>query len=128
MLVRVKTPPIEIEGDPVPEELIRFLCEQYKDVHIEDFDYESEADFVLVDDISWYKETYQEMHGGDVLRIRRENAGMTQQELADKIGTGRTAIAAMEGRSRPITRSMARRLQKVFPESSVNDFLRIAEV
>lgn len=44
------------------------------------------------------------MHGGD-LRAFRERAGLTQQQLADKIFKSRTAISKMENDEQEITLS-----------------------
>ena len=126
MLVRVKKPRIEIEADPVPDDLIQFLRDRYGELEIE-YNKDHDDELVAVEETSWYKDMSRKLHGGAVLRIRRENAGMTQEELSDRVKTSRTAIAAMESGARPITHTMARRLQEVFPESGVNDFLRISE-
>ncbi len=123
MLVRVRTPRIRIEGDEVPEGLIEYVKSHYAGVEIENDDNE----IVDLEDTTWHRSISETMHGGVDLRVRRENAGMTQQEVADRIKTSRTAIAAMEAGTRTITHSMARRLSKLFPESSVNDFLKVAE-
>ena len=48
------------------------------------------------------------------LRGFRGKMEMSQQELADKLGTARTSIVAMESGSRPISRAMAKRLGEVF--------------
>jgi DNA-binding XRE family transcriptional regulator len=46
------------------------------------------------------------------LSAARENAGLTQTQLAEKIGTQRQAISAMENGKRPISRAMAKKLEK----------------
>ncbi len=126
MLVRVRKPRIEIEADPVPVDLIKFLRDRYGELDIE-YNNDNDDELVAVEETAWYKDMSRKLHGGAVLRIRRETAGMTQAELSNRVKTSRTAIAAMESGARPITHTMARRLHEVFPESSVNDFLRIPE-
>ncbi len=126
MLVRVRKPHIKIEADRVPDDLIEFLRARYGELDIE-YDSDDDDELVAVERTDWYHDMSQKLHGGAILRIRRENAGMTQGELSNRVKTIRTAIAALESGSRRITHGMARRLHDVFPESSVNDFLRIAE-
>ncbi len=51
---------------------------------------------------------------GTVLRGFRAREGLTQQRLAEKIGATQGDISAMEHGRRPIGKSMAMRLAKVF--------------
>jgi len=51
---------------------------------------------VNVFETDWYKEISAEMTPGDTLRIRRENAGLTQAALGEKTGVARQNISAME--------------------------------
>jgi len=48
------------------------------------------------------------------LRGFRGKMEMSQQELADKLGTVRTSIVAMESGKRPISKAMAKRLGEMF--------------
>jgi len=110
----------------VPDDLIQFLRARYGELDIE-YDSDDDDELVAIEETGWYKDMSRKLDGGAILRIRRENAGMTQADLSTRVKTSRTAIAAMESGSRPITRSMAKRLHSVFHESDVNDFLRIGE-
>lgn len=47
------------------------------------------------------------------LSAARENAKLTQAELAEKTGTQRQAISAMENGKRPISKAMAKKFAKV---------------
>jgi DNA-binding XRE family transcriptional regulator len=120
MLVRVKTPPIRVEGDPVPEAVIEFMKREYGDVEVVDDDDE----LVDVFETDWYKEVRRSMHGGDTLYIRRKNAGLTQAELAEKVGTSKSNISLMESGKRVIGRRMAKKLSAVFPENAPEDFMK----
>lgn len=81
-------------------------------------DYGLEAEIVKDDDdelvnvfgTEWYKKTSAEMTPGDTLRIRRENAGLSQAELGERIGSNRQNISAMENGRRPIGEAVAERL------------------
>lgn len=51
---------------------------------------------------------------GDGIRIRRKNAGMTQEDLADKIGVGRSMLAQIERGSKVPTMILGRKIARIF--------------
>jgi DNA-binding XRE family transcriptional regulator len=67
-------------------------------------------EYINVKDTKWYKETKGAWHPGITLRIRRENAGMTQAQLARATGLAVSNISAMENGKRSIGLAVARKL------------------
>ena len=63
-----------------------------------------------VDEWDYYKEMKARLTPAKILRIRRENAGLTQAELAEKCGIASSNIALMEGGKRNIGIRSAKRL------------------
>ena len=49
-----------------------------------------------------YESGYQEFKIGAILRLAREEAGLTQEQLADKLHTKKTAISSMENHAEDI--------------------------
>jgi DNA-binding XRE family transcriptional regulator len=70
----------------------------------------------------WYKDTKAAWHPGITLRIRRENAGLTQARLAQLAGLTVSNISAMENGRRPIGLAVAKRLAAAL-DRSVSDFV-----
>ena len=110
MQVAVKTPRIELEmkGD-IPERVILFLEEEYGVSLRPTADDGEEAANALETD--WYKRTMAAMTPGKALRIYRENAGLTQAALGERMGgIPRQHISNMENGKRPIGKENAKRL------------------
>ena len=110
MQVAVKTPRIELEmkGD-IPERVILFLEEEYGVSLRQSADDGEEVVNVLETD--WYKRTMAAMTPGKALRIYRENAGLTQTALGERMGgIPRQHISNMENGKRPIGKENAKRL------------------
>ncbi len=78
--------------------------------------------YVNAKDTKWYKETKAAWHPGITLRIRRENAGMTQAQLAQASGLAISNISAMENGKRPIGLAVARKLAAALGRP-VSDFV-----
>ena len=49
-----------------------------------------------------YESGYQEFKIGAILRLAREEAGLTQRQLAEKLNTKKTAISRMENHAEDI--------------------------
>ena len=110
MLVAVKTPRIELhmKGD-IPERVLLFLEEEYGVSLRPTTDDGEEAVNALETD--WYKRTMAAMTPGKALRIYRENAGLTQTALGERMGgVPRQHISNMENGKRPIGKESAKRL------------------
>ena len=110
MQVAVKTPRIELKmkGD-IPERVILFLEEEYGVSLRQTTDDGEKAVNALETD--WYKRTMAAMTPGKALRIYRENAGLTQTALGERMGgVPRQHISNMENGKRPIGKENAKRL------------------
>ena len=110
MQVAVKTPRIELQmkGD-IPERVILFLEEEYG-VSLRQTADDGE-DVVNALETDWYKRTMAAMTPGKALRIYRENAGLTQTALGERMGgIPRQHISNMENGKRPIGKENAKRL------------------
>ena len=110
MQVAVKTPRIEVKmkGD-IPERVILFLEEEYGVSLRQTADDGEEVVNALETD--WYKRTMAAMTPGKALRIYRENAGLTQAALGERMGgIPRQHISNMENGRRPIGKENAKRL------------------
>jgi DNA-binding XRE family transcriptional regulator len=110
MQVVAKTPHIDlrITGE-IPEKVLRALEEEYGDAL--QVSGENEDELVDVTTTGWYRETKKGITRGDVLRIYRENAGLTQTALGQRMGgVPRQHISNMENGKRPIGKDTARKL------------------
>jgi transcriptional regulator with XRE-family HTH domain len=65
---------------------------------------------VKPEDIPWFREIGVRWHPGDTIRIRRENAGMTQAELAEKSDIPFPNISAIESGKRSVGLRTAKKL------------------
>ncbi len=114
----VKTPHIEItlKGE-ISERLLSVLEEEYGDsVQILDDDDEETVDIFKTD---WYRKVKSRMAPGDNLRIYRENAGLTQAKLGEKLGgVPRQHVSNMERGIRSISLKTAKKLAQIFDVSS----------
>ena len=110
MQVVAKTPHIDlrITGE-IPEKVLRALEEEYGDAL--QVSGENEDELVDVTTTDWYRETKKGITPGDALRIYRENAGLTQTALGQRMGgVPRQHISNMENGKRPIGKETARKL------------------
>ena len=57
-----------------------------------------------------FEEGYRDFEIGVLLKQAREAAGLTQEELADRIGTKKTAISRLENHAEDIKLSTLRRV------------------
>lgn len=65
------------------------------------------------DDLVTWEEAFPELGTGSVLQGARDREGLTQAELAEKIGAKPHHISEMENGKRAIGKSMAKRLAQV---------------
>ena len=119
MLVHVKTPLIEIDikGD-VSENLLNVIKNEYGE--IADI---AEDDYVNPFESEWYVKTKKQIKPGDILKIDRENSGMTQSELGRKLGNfSRQYISDMEHGRKNISLKTARKLSHLL-DRPVNRYI-----
>ena len=115
MLAVVEAPPMRrtekpvsfrVEGKNIPKAVLVFLDALFPDhVRIDD-----DEDLVAVEDTDWYKKAKARMSPAKALKIMRTNAGLTQIQLADKIGIAKQNYTSLERGSRPISMMMAKKL------------------
>ena len=113
MLAVVKTPHIDvrIEGD-VPPRLLRLLKTEYgSKLRLAKDDEDETVDFFETD---FYRKTKKQMTPGTYVKIYRENNGITQQQLGERIGVSKSFICDVERGRREISKKMAKKLSKMF--------------
>lgn len=66
-----------------------------------------------VEDSVHWEEVFPSFNASVALRGARKREGLTQRELADRLGIRQVHISQMENEKRPIGKEMARRLAKV---------------
>lgn len=118
MQVHVKTPHISIDmSGEIPDHILTAIRKEYGElVNIED-------DIVDPFESDWYKEVAEERTPGDALKLYRENAGMTQEELGTKLGShSRQYVSDLENNRRSISKNMAKKLAELF-DTSVERFI-----
>jgi len=116
---RTKKTLFEIKGE-IPSHLLAYLEQTFgQDVEVIVNDEET----VNIFETEWYHKIQQQITPGETLRIYRENKGMTQGELARRLGNlTRQKISDMEHNRRSISKDMARKLSLIF-EIPVERFL-----
>ncbi len=107
-----KTPPInlrvQVRGKKKAEKLIALLRDEYR-AHVEVVE-DNDDELVSAFETEWYRQVSAEMTTGDMLRIRRENVGLSQAKLGDIIGSNRQNISNMENGKRSIGKETAKKL------------------
>ena len=110
MQALVKTPhtDIRIHGDIPPRILDALKSEYGAGLKI----YEGDEECVDVKETDWYSGL--NVSPGDVLRVYRENAGLTQTRIGEMLGNiPRQRISNMENGSRGISVDMAKKLATI---------------
>ena len=113
MQALVKTPhtDIRIKGE-IPPRILEVLRHEYG-TKLKIF--EGDDEVVLITETDWYREIKAQTTPGDAMRIYRENAGMTQAQLGEKLGDiPRQIVSNMERGKRPISVATARKLSAIF--------------
>ena len=64
-----------------------------------------------------FDEGYRDFRIGVILRQAREEAGLTQEELADRVGTQKTAISRIENHAEDIKLSTIQKVAKALGKS-----------
>ena len=122
MLAVVKTPHIKIQiKGKIPKRILDALKEEYgSQVR---FVVEAEDEKLNVFETDWYKNIKEKLTPGKNLRIYRQNAGLTLQELGQALGNvPRQHVSNMEKGIRPISKKTAMKLAEIF-NVSVEKFI-----
>ncbi|VEN74308.1 Helix-turn-helix protein [Candidatus Desulfarcum epimagneticum] len=117
MLVVVKKPHtdhtlFEVKGD-IPSELLQYLTQTFgQDVEA----LEPDEEWVDIFSTAWYQETRSQTTPGEILKIYRENRGMSQAELGRRLGEtwSRQKISDLEHNRRPISKDIGKKLSRLF--------------
>ena len=115
MLAVVKKPHtkqtlFEVKGE-IPSSVLTYLEKTFG----QDVEVVLEEEYLNIFETEWYQEMQQQITAGEVLRVYRENLGLTQAELAQKIGKlTRQKISDMEHDRRSISKEIARKLSQIF--------------
>ncbi len=108
---RTDQPLFEIRGD-IPLKVVQYLKNEFgRDVEV----LRDDEEMVSIIDTEWFKEIGDATTPGETMRIYRENAGLTQEELGRKLGKfSRQKISDMERGSRNISSEVAKKLSHIF--------------
>ena len=80
---------------------------------------DEDEEWIDVCDLDWYKEMKAEETPGKNLKFYRKLVGMTQKELAEKLGMNKQHISDMERDRRSISKQSAKELAGIFKVSPV---------
>jgi DNA-binding XRE family transcriptional regulator len=119
MLAVVKTPHISIHiQGRIPTRLISALKKEYgKGVRLVE-EAEDEEQLVDVFQTDWYRRVKATLTPGKSLRIYRQNAKLTHQQLGKLVGgLPKQFVSNMENGIRPISKNMAIKLAGIFRTS-----------
>jgi DNA-binding XRE family transcriptional regulator len=101
----------EIKGE-IPKKVIKYFTQEYGN-KFEIIDKQDEL--IDIFETDWFKKINHDTTPGDSLRIYRENMGLTQQQMGQKIGNfTRQHISDMENGRRGISKAAAKALSKIF--------------
>ncbi len=106
---RTKIPLFEVRGD-IPEKILAYLRKEYT-VEVEESE---DEEYVVAQETDWYKELKASLTPGDTIRIYRENLGLSQVQLGEKLGgLSRQKISDYENGRRTIGKELAKMLSKL---------------
>lgn len=88
------------------QEAVEALKNYYPDIEF----FDDDEQIIDSEESSVFKQIESEMNAGIRLKIRRENKGMTQQNLSEKTGIAVSNISLMENNKRPIGAKIAKLL------------------
>ena len=118
MLVRVSLPhtndSFSIQGF-IPQKVLDYVRGEYgKNIIVID---DNGEELINPFETEWYKSVKAKQTAGSNLKTFRTMQNMTQATLAEKLGTTRSVVSAMEHDARPISRRMAKKLSEIFNAS-----------
>lgn len=108
----VKKPHIEITGEKIPQELLKFLKKNYKEVDLIEDD-----DTCDIAETEWYQTMKSKVTPGETIKRYRKRAKMSQVELAEKLGMVKQNVSGMEKGTRGISKATAHKLADIFQVS-----------
>lgn len=111
-----------VKGNPIPPEMITILNSMFEPddfVDLEGWDWNNAI-------VSEQKNEYKAISSNQRLREVRLSARMTQQQLAEKLGTNAQYISNLENGIKPIGRKMAIKLGVLF-SIDPSEFLKAQE-
>ncbi len=112
MLAVVKEPHTEIRLSGVGAlSVLESLKAIYKTVTVKE---ENDDELIDSEQSEWFKKMDKAATPGMALRVYRNNAGLTQDELGKKTGILKANLSGMENDKRPIGKSSAKKLAEVF--------------
>jgi antitoxin component HigA of HigAB toxin-antitoxin module len=108
---RTNLPLFEVKGN-IPSKVIKYLHQVYgQNIELVDEDEER----VKIVETDWYRDIKSATTPGDVVRIYRENLGLTQAELGRKLGKySRQKISDIEHSKRSISKEVAKKFSTIF--------------
>jgi len=108
---RTNTTLFKIKGD-IPSGVLEYLEREFgQDVEV----VENDEELLNIFDTDWYKDVSKATTPGDTLKIYRENFGLTQAGLGQKLGKfTRQKISDMERNKRSISKDVAKKLSQLF--------------
>ncbi len=110
-LVKTLRTDIRIQGD-IPERILDVLKSEYGG-HLKIYDGDDE--YMEATETDWYRDIKAQTTPGDAMRIYRENFGMTQAQLGEKLGNiPRQIVSNMERGRRSISLANAKKLAAIF--------------
>ena len=114
MLAVVKKPHTKIAAfkliGNVDSETIQYLNSRFGE---ENIDLDDEVIDVM--ESEWFKNISKKITPGAVVRTYRENLGITQQQLAEKVGIGNSSyISDVEHGRRTVSKNLAKKFSEIF--------------
>ncbi|MBI4793037.1 MAG: helix-turn-helix transcriptional regulator, partial [Deltaproteobacteria bacterium] len=78
--------------------------------------YEDDEEYVDITETGWYKEIKAQTTPGDAIRVYRENFGLTQAQLGERLGgLPRQTISGMERGKRSVSLAKAKKTCRHLP-------------
>jgi DNA-binding XRE family transcriptional regulator len=116
MQVVVKKPRIDITGELSKRDIAHFI-KRYGRRNVEVID----NDTIPIEEVPWIKKLMDEkVNPAESLKLFRKRDGLTQAELAKKVGEYKQNISGFEKGTRNISLEMAKKFGKLFGTSYHN--------
>ena len=117
MLAVVKKPHtkqtlFEVKGE-IPPEVLQYLTQTFgQDVEV----CEPDKEHVDIFSTTWYQEVQAQTTTGEILKMYRENRGMSQVELGRQLGETwtRQKISDLEHNRRHVSKDIGKKLSQIF--------------